>query len=61
MNFRASAEMLVLFPKRILAVYQDLTMPKRDWSQYDAPAVTRKRTWNHVKFEAIRHERRRLA
>ena len=37
MNFRAQAEMLVLFPKRLLSVFQDLTMPKRDWSRYDAP------------------------
>lgn len=37
MNFRARAEMLVLFPKRILAVYQDLTMPRRDWSKFDSP------------------------
>lgn len=54
MNFRARAEMLVLFPRRILAVYQDLTMPRRDWSKYDAPAVQRKRTWNSVKFENVR-------
>lgn len=37
MNFRAQAEMLVLFPKRVLAAFQDLTMPKRDWSRYDSP------------------------
>lgn len=37
MNFRAQAEMLVLIPKRIGAVYRDLTMPKRDWSRYDSP------------------------
>lgn len=37
MNFRATAEMLVLFPKRVLAVYQDLTMPRRDWSRYESP------------------------
>lgn len=37
MNFRAQAEMLVLFPKRVLAIYQDLTMPRRDWSRYDSP------------------------
>lgn len=57
MNFRARAEMLVLFPKRILAVYQDLTMPRRDWSQYDEPAVQRKRTWNSVKFANARKGR----
>jgi len=37
MNFRAQAEMLVLFPKRIVAVYEDLTMPRRDWSRFDNP------------------------
>jgi hypothetical protein len=37
MNFRAQAEMLVLFPKRILAVWKDNTMPKIDWSKYDSP------------------------
>lgn len=57
MNFRANAEMLLLFPKRILAVYQDLTMPKRDWSKYDEPAVQRKRTWNSVKFANVRKGR----
>lgn len=57
MNFRTQAEMLVLFPKRIMAVYQDLTMPKRDWSKYDEPAVQRKRTWNSVKFDYARRGR----
>lgn len=37
MNFRARAEMLVLFPKRAITADQDLTMPKRDWSRYDSP------------------------
>jgi len=37
MNFRAPADMLVLFPKRVLAVWEDLTMRKRDWSKYDSP------------------------
>lgn len=37
MNFRATADMLVLFPKRAPAVYRDLTMPRRDWSKYDSP------------------------
>jgi hypothetical protein len=37
MNFRARAEMLVLFPKRAITADRDLTMPKRDWSRYDAP------------------------
>lgn len=58
MNFRARAEMLVLFPKRILAVYQDLTMPKRDWSRYDEPAVVRKRTANSWRFDNERRKRR---
>lgn len=37
MNYRAQADMLVLFPKRVLAVFHDLTMPRRDWSRYDSP------------------------
>ena len=37
MNFRAKAEMFVAYPKRLIATYQDLTMPKRDWSRYDSP------------------------
>jgi hypothetical protein len=37
MNFRANAEMLVLFPKRQLAVYEDNSMPRRDWSKYETP------------------------
>lgn len=41
MNFRRSADMLVLFPKRILANYTDLTMPKRDWSELDSPSFER--------------------
>jgi hypothetical protein len=39
--FRKSADMLVLFPKRQLAHYTDNTMPRRDWSQFDAPAADR--------------------
>ena len=58
MNFRARAEMLVLFPKRILAVYQDLTMPRRDWSKYDEPAVQRKQTANSWRFANERRKRR---
>lgn len=54
MNFRASAEMLVLFPKRILAVYQDLTMPKRDWSKFDEPTVQRKLTPAGLKIQKAR-------
>lgn len=41
MNFRANAEMLVLFPKRQLAAYRDLTMPRRDWSRLESPACDR--------------------
>ena len=37
MNFRASPEMLVLFPKRQLAVWRDNSMPLRDWRKYDGP------------------------
>jgi hypothetical protein len=37
MNFRANAEMLVLFPKRQLAVFRDNSMPRRDWSRFDSP------------------------
>lgn len=40
-NFRLRADMLVLYPKRVLAVWTDTTMPKRDWSKYDAPAKDR--------------------
>jgi hypothetical protein len=36
-NFRAKAEMFVAYPKRAITADQDLTMPKRDWSRYDAP------------------------
>lgn len=57
MNFRAPADMLVLFPKRVLAVWEDLTMPKRDWSKYDEPSVQRKRTANSWRFD---NERRRV-
>jgi hypothetical protein len=59
MNFRAQAEMLVLIPKRILAVYQDLTMPRRDWSKYDEPAVQRKQTANGWRFDNVRRAARR--
>jgi len=57
MNFRAQAEMLVLFPKRIMAVFQDNTMPKRDWSKFDEPTVQRKRTANSWKFANVRKGR----
>ena len=57
MNFRAQAEMLVLFPKRILAAFKDNTMPKRDWSKFDEPTVQRKRTANSWKFANARKGR----
>lgn len=41
MNFRKPADILVLFPKRIPAVYTDLTMRKRDWSKLDSPSFER--------------------
>lgn len=37
MNFRKRAEMLVLFPKVQLATFTDNTMPRRNWSVFDAP------------------------
>jgi hypothetical protein len=37
MNFRAKAEMFVAFAKNSMPPFQDLTMPKRDWSRYDSP------------------------
>jgi hypothetical protein len=37
MNFRAKAEMFVVYPKNTMPVFQDLTMPKRDWSCFDTP------------------------
>lgn len=43
MNFRGRVDMLVLFPKRQLAVFKDNSMPKRDWSKYDEPTVTRRK------------------
>jgi hypothetical protein len=39
--FRKRPDMLVLFPKRQMADYTDNTMPRRDWSKYDAPAADR--------------------
>ena len=41
MNYRGRVDMFVAFPSRVLARYVDLTMPKRDWSMYDAPAKDR--------------------
>lgn len=40
-NFRQKAQMFVAFPKRVFAVYKDLTMPRRNWAKYDAPAQDR--------------------
>lgn len=37
MNFRAKVDMFVAYPKSTFPVYQDLTMPKRDWSLYESP------------------------
>lgn len=37
MNFRLRADMYVVAPKVQLAHYTDNTMPRRDWSRYDAP------------------------
>ncbi len=55
MNFRATADMLVLFPKRVLAVFQDNMMPKRDWSRYDsAPDEVRKANVAKWKLERAR-------
>jgi hypothetical protein len=59
MNFRAQAEMLVLFPKRILATWKDNSMPKQDWSKFDEPAVQRKRTANSWRFDNARRAARR--
>lgn len=41
MNFRARADMYVIAPKVQLAHYVDLTMPRRDWSAFDAPVKAR--------------------
>lgn len=43
MNFRAAPDMFLAKPKRQLAVYTDLTMPRRDWSKFDPPAIERSR------------------
>lgn len=42
MNFHLKPDMFVVRPKVQLADYVDNTMPRRDWSQYDRPAVERK-------------------
>jgi hypothetical protein len=41
MNFHLKADMFVAYPKRQLAHYVDNTMPRRDWSRYDAPVKAR--------------------
>lgn len=57
MNFRAHAEMLTLFPKRVMAVYQDLTMPKRNWSRYDSPPDAERKA-NVAKWKIANARRR---
>lgn len=54
MNFRQPADMLTLFPKRILAVWTDLTMPKRDWSKFDQPTVERKANLTKLRINRVR-------
>jgi len=39
--FSKPADMFLAKPKRFLAVYQDNTMPRRDWSKLDEPAAMR--------------------
>lgn len=62
MNFRAKADMFVAFPKNVLSPFQDLTMPRRDWSRLAAPACWRldARTVCAARFGAG-HERRQAA
>jgi hypothetical protein len=40
-HFRRNAEMFVPKPKKQLAHYTDLSMPRRNWSRLDVPACTR--------------------
>lgn len=47
-NFHRPAEMFVAKPKRFMAVYTDLTMPKRDWKVFDPPACQRKPTEKRI-------------
>lgn len=57
MNFRANAEMLVLFPRRQLATFRDNSMPRRDWSRFDSPPdEVRKAKVARMKLEGIRRE-----
>lgn len=39
--FHREAQMFVAKPKRQLAQYTDLSMPRRDWSKFDSPASER--------------------
>lgn len=39
--FRRNADMFVAKPKRQLAHYTDLTMPRRDWSTFEKPPIQR--------------------
>lgn len=41
MNFRLRPDMYVVAPRVQLAHYVDNTMPRRDWSRYDAPSYLR--------------------
>lgn len=58
MNFRAPADMLVLFPKRVLAVWEDLTMPRRNWSRFDPPPDAERKA-NVAKWKLDRARRGR--
>lgn len=41
MNFHLPGQMLVLFPKRQLAVYKDNTMPRVKLDRYESPSCER--------------------
>lgn len=49
--------MLVLFPKRILAVFTDNSMPRRDWTKYNKPPDTVRKA-NVAKWKADNIRRR---
>ncbi len=55
-RFRLAPDMFVAYPASPLAVYTDLTMPKRDWSKYDAPAKERVNVakWKIERARALR-------
>lgn len=40
-NFRLRPDMFYCFPREQLAPFTDNSMPRRDWSKYDAPAKDR--------------------